>query len=445
MNRFVVFSFAVLLLAPACTKRTPVAELSPTQSGVVVRDDEIALTQTDWPGWRGPNGNGLAPDQPIVTSWSDTENVLWRASVPGRGHSSPILVGQQVVVASAIEEQQQQLVIAYDRADGSERWRTVVHNGGFPSKSEVHNKATNANSTVASDGQRLFVAMLNQAKVFVTALDLDGTQVWQREAGAFSSKFGYAPSPIVYKSLVIIAADNQGGGYLTALDRETGAVAWRTSRGNAGSYSSPTIGTLGGKDQLLITGGDRLASYDPATGKLYWETPCISEATCGTVVVADDRLLASGGYPDKETVCFSSNGEKQWSNNTKVYEPSLVAFGGLAFAITDDGIANCWDMNDGTQMWRERLGGNFSSSPVVCNGNVYVANLNGQCFVFRASGKGYELVAQNQLGSDCYASPAMSGGEIFFRIGIGVDRDRREELVCVGPAIDPEKKIARND
>ncbi len=445
MNRFAFISLTLLLFSASCTKRTPVAELSTTQSGVVIHDVEAVLAETDWANWRGPNGNGVAADQPLATSWSDTENVRWRASVPGRGHSSPTIIGDQVVVASAIEDQPQQLVIAYDRANGSERWRTVVHSGGFPSKSEVHNKATNANSTVASDGQHLFVAMLNQSKVFVTALDLQGKQRWQREVGAFSSKFGYAPSPIIYKSLVVIAADNQGGGYLAALDRETGAVAWRTARGNASSYSSPIIGTLDGKEQLLITGGDRLASYDPGTGKLNWETPCISEATCGTVVVTGDRVLASGGYPDKETVCVASNGEKLWSNNTKVYEPSLVASDGLAFAITDDGIAYCWDINDGTQMWRERLGGNFSSSPVVCNGNVYVASLTGQCFVFRASGKGYEQVAQNQLGNDCYASPAISGGEIFFRIGIGSDRDRREELVCIGPAIDAENKIAIND
>jgi hypothetical protein len=445
MNRRPFISCALLVLCTACIKRTPVEEFSPLLSGVVVHDAEITLTPNDWAVWRGPHGNGIAVDQPLATSWSDSENVRWRTNVPGRGHSSPIVVGDQVVVATAIEQQQQQMVVAYDRADGSERWRTVVHTGGFPSKSELHNKSTNANSTLASDGKYLFVALLNQSKVIVTALDLNGRHVWQREAGAFAPKFGYAPSPILYRSLVIIAADNQGGGYLAALDRETGDLAWRTARGNASSYSSPTIGTLGGTDQLLITGGDRLASYNPADGKLNWETPCIAESTCGTVVVADDCLLASGGYPDNETVCVSSMGVKLWSNNVKGYEPSLIAFGGFAFLITDDGIAHCWQISDGKLMWRERLGGNFSSSPVVCNGNIYVASLNGKCYVFRASGDGYEEVAENRLGSNYYASPAISGGEIFFRIGIGSDPERREEIVCIGNPSGTTSKVASNE
>ncbi|QEG38362.1 PQQ-binding-like beta-propeller repeat protein [Roseimaritima ulvae] len=431
MNDNMVWACVALLVLVGCSKKTPVEEISVADSGIAISDSAPTYAPSDWPAWRGPTGNGVAVDQPLPTTWNNSTNLKWRSDVPGRGHSSPIVIGDAVVLATAVRADEQQMVLAYDRDDGSERWRTVVHQGGFPSQREVHNKATNANGTVASDGQRLFTVMFNSGKIIATALDLDGNQLWQREVGAFNSKFGYAPSPVLYKSLVIIAADNQGGGYLAGLDAETGELAWRTARGNASSYSSPAVGALGGRDQLLISGDDRVASYDPASGEELWSTPCLAEATCGTVVIAGDRAFASGGYPDKETVCLSPDGEKLWSNNTKLYEPSLVAANGLLFGVSDDGIATCWSADDGQRMWRKRLGGNFSSSPVVCNANVYVANLSGECFVFAADGDGLQVVATNRLGDDCYASPAVSDGELFFRVGIGAGNQRKEQLVCV--------------
>lgn len=425
-----VVSACLLNWVAGCAKKTPVEELSTSQSGVEIIDQAITTRQSDWPAWRGPNGDGVAPDQPLRTTWSQSDGIAWQSNVPGRGHSSPIIVGDQVIVATALEDQQKQSVVSYDKHDGSERWQTVIHEGGFPSPRSIHKKGTNANSTVSSDGERLFAAMLNSDKIFVTALDLDGQQLWQQEAGAFNPKFGYAPSPLIYKSLVVIAADNQGGGYLAAFDRTSGTPAWRTARGNVSSYSSPSIGTIDGRDQLLISGCDTVSSYDPSTGELLWETPCIAEATCGTVVIAGDRLLASGGYPDKETVCLSGSGERLWSNQVKLYEPSLVADNGLVFAVTDGGIAYCWSLEDGEQMWRKRLGGNFSGSPVVCNDHVYVANLSGECFVFNAADS-YELIAKNSLGDDCYASPAIGDSHLFFRVGVGSGGNRRESLVCI--------------
>ncbi|MEL7337775.1 MAG: PQQ-binding-like beta-propeller repeat protein, partial [Planctomycetota bacterium] len=364
--------------------------------------------------------------------WSETENLAWRSDVPGRGHSSPIVVGNQVILGTAIESSEQQAVIAYDLQTGEQAWMTVVHKGGFPGRRDVHAKATNANSTLASDGKSLVTAHLNNERIVVTALDLDGNRVWQTDVGAFASKFGYAPSPVIYQSLVIVAADNFGGGYLVGLDLASGEVAWRRARGDASSYSSPHLAMVGGVDQLLITGGDRLASYDPATGDIRWESECIAEATCGTVVTAGERIFASGGFPDRETVCYSPEGEKIWSDRTKVYEPSLVTDGTGVFAVTDEGIAICWSAKTGKINWKKRLGGSFSSSPVLCDGKIFVADLEGNTYVFRANSDQYESVSKNQLGDDCYASPAVADGSLFLRIGIGDGAKRREQLVRIG-------------
>ena len=229
--------------------------------------------------------------------------------------------------------------------------------------------------------------MLNTDAITATALDLDGEVLWQREVGKFVSKFGYAPSPVIYKSLVIVAADNKGGGYLAALDTETGQVAYRVSRGNGDSYSSPTVVPVGGRDQLLISGNDAVASYDPESGELLWRTQCIAEATCGTIVSDGERIFASGGYPESETICLSADGERLWSNKSKTYEPSLLVVGDRLLTVNDKGVAICWDGASGEELWKERLGGNFSASPVLVNGTVIVPNLSGDTVVFEAGSK----------------------------------------------------------
>ncbi len=396
----------------------------------VLPRDLSALAQ-DWPQWRGPQGNGVAPDQDLPTQWEPSTDFVWTADLPGQGHGSPIVVGEAVVVAAAMEADEEIRMLAYDRQTGRPLWNTLIHQGGFPERKEIHPKATYANSTVASDGERFYVTAFIDSRIYVTAIDLTGERVWQVEIGRFVSRFGYAPSPVLYQSLILVAADNSGGGYLVGIDRESGKIAWRVSRGNSDSYSSPAIATINGRDELILTGGDQMIAYDPGTGDKRWQTPCISKATCGTAVVAGDRIFASGGYPEKETVCIS-NGQRIWSNRTKVYEPSLITDGTSVFAVTDDGIAYCCNARDGKERWKQRLGGKFSSSPVMCSGNLFVADLSGNCYVFAASQESYDQVAKNSLRDDCYASPAVSRGQLFFRVGIGSAQSRKEQLICIG-------------
>nr|WP_230255878.1 PQQ-binding-like beta-propeller repeat protein [Rhodopirellula sp. JC737] len=417
-----------------CRKSTPVDEVSVGESGVALTERAESEVDLVWPQWRGPNLDGTIDGAAPPANWNPGSDVAWQADVPGRGHSSPIVIGEQVVLASADEGKQQQMLLSYDRSTGEENWRRVIHEGGFPANREVHQKATNANTTPACDGQRILIAFLNQGRIFVTAVDLQGEVIWQTDIGAFASKFGYAPSPLFYQSFVIVAADNFGGGYIVALDSATGEIAWRRARGDASTYSSPMIANLGGMDQLLISGGDRVASYDPATGEPRWETPAIAEATCGTIVTAGDRLFASGGYPDKETACFSATGELLWSDRNKLYEPSMITDGDSLFGVTDNGVAMCWSIEDGSVKWRERLGGNFSASPVLVNDQIYVSDLSGNHYVFAADGDEFRQLAKNQLGSDCYASPAVAEGSLFLRIGFGEGSSRQERLVKISPS-----------
>lgn len=425
--------FAVVPLV-GCARRPPVEAVPVVEVAAgreVAEAAPMTLAPSDWPQWRGPRGDGTAGDGDIPLRWDESTNVAWRADVPGRGHSSPIVVGQTVFVATAISSPEQQAVIAIDRATGAIRWRSAVHEGGFPDPSLLHPKSTHANGTLASDGSHLFAAFFNAGRIIVTALDLDGNRLWQQDVGAFGSKFGFAPSPVLHGSLVIVAADNLAGGYLAALHRDSGEIVWRKARSAVATYSSPLVATIGGRDQLVISGCGMLTSHDPATGDELWSVDAIAEATCGTPVTDGVLVFASGGYPERETIAVDSSGRKVWSNKTKVYEPSLVVADGHLFAVEDGGIAWCWDAKTGAEKWKQRLGGSFSASPVVCGGKLYVTNLSGETVVFEASGDAFGEVARNPLGSDSYASPAVSGGELFLRIGVGDGLDRQEQVVCI--------------
>ena len=426
-----LFPFVILLLVIGCTPRHPVEEISVGKDAVDLSDPPV-IEPGDWNAWRGPTQMGVADDQPVATTWNDSTNIRWKSEIPGRGHGSPIVVGTSVFVLTAVDPQEQQWVLALDRSDGHEKWRELIHEGGFPSGRSIHPKGSHANGTIACDGTRLLTAVLNSDSIIATALDLDGNTLWQTEIGKFVSKFGYAPSPAIYRSLVIFAADNMGGGYLAALDRKSGSIVWRVARGNDSSYSSPMVATIGDREQLVISGGKAVVSYDPATGEQLWRTECLAEATCGTLVTDGSRIFASGGYPQSETVGLSADGSILWSNSTKLYEPSLLVVGDAVVGVTDNGVAYAWSAQSGEELWKKRLGGNFSASPVLVGDKVFVPNLEGQTFVFRA-GDRYDAIGTNRLGNDSYASIAVSSGDLFMRVGFGAGDSRRESIVCIRP------------
>lgn len=344
---------------------------------------EIPVASTDWPWWRGPDRNGIAPKQNPPLKWSATENVLWQAPVPGRGHGSPTVVGDRVFLATADHEAETQSVLCFDRATGKRQWETQLHKGGFV-KGNV--KSSMASCTTACDGKRVFVNFLNAGAVYTTALDLDGKQVWQAKVTDYVLHQGFGSSPAVYGSLVIVSADNKGGGVIAAYDRETGRPAWRHERPKFPNYASPIILKADGKDQLFLTGCDLVTSLDPLTGKKLWEVKG-STTECVTSTVTDGKvMITSGGYPRNHVAAVAADGSGKvvWENNTRVYVPSMVVREGHLYAVLDAGVAMCWRCDDGKELWKERLDGGFSASPVFTGDTVFATNEGGKTFVFGA-------------------------------------------------------------
>ena len=219
-----------------------------------------------------------------------------------------------------------------------------MNQGGFPKKN--HAKNTEATSTPACDGERVFAAFFHHESVEVFALDLDGEILWKTVAGPFNPKryeYGYAPSPLVYRDTIIVAGEYDGDSFLTVLDRATGKPKWKIQRPASISFSSPVVANVAGRDQLLLSGMQQVWAYDPASGKQLWTTPGTATATCGTIVWDGDIVFASGGFPQAETLAVLGDGSGQvlWRNTQKCYEQSMLAHDGHLYALTGNGVLFC--------------------------------------------------------------------------------------------------------
>jgi outer membrane protein assembly factor BamB len=410
----------------------PVLPLRAEAPAVAVAPAEAAAI-ADWPRWRGPTGNGIAaPGQQPPLTWSDTEHVLWTSPIPGRGFGSPTVVGQRVFLAAAEPDDQVQSVLCIHRATGKQLWKTAVHEGNFETKGNA--KSTHASASCACDGERVYINFLNGGAVHATALSLEGEILWQTKISDYVNHQGFGASPVVYENFVIVAADNKGTGAIAALDKATGKIAWKHERPAKPNYASPILLNLGGRDQLLFSGCDLVTSLDPLTGKTLWETEG-STTECVTSIVTDgERVFTSGGYPRNhiQAVRADGSGKTDWENEARVYVPSMIVKDGYLYGVLDAGVAMCWKADTGDEIWKGRLGGTFSSSLVLVNDQLLATNETGRTFVFAANPNEFKLLAENQLGNECFATPAICGGRIYHRVAKQVDGRRQELLVCLG-------------
>jgi outer membrane protein assembly factor BamB len=387
----------------------------------------------DWPWWRGPLRNGVAAaDQDPPLRWSATENVVWKTPIPGRGHGSPIVVGERVYLATADEARESRSVLCLDRATGRVVWSTPVHQDRpTPPRNE---KGTQASSTVACDGERLFINFLHDGGMYTSALGLDGQLLWQQRVSDYVVHQGYGSSPAVYGPLVIVSADNKSGGAIAGLDRATGQIVWRHDRPKTPNYPSPVVLEVAGRTQLLMTGCNLVAGFDPLTGERLWEIPGATTECVTSTVTDGERIYTSGGYPRNHVAAIEADGSGKiaWENATRVYVPSMLVHASHLFAVADAGFAVCWDAATGVERWKGRLGGTFSSSPVLVGDRVYVTNEAGQTYIFRADPERFELLGENALGNECFATPAICGGRIYTRVAERDGETRQEFLYCLG-------------
>lgn len=427
ISRARVLLFLALLVALACEHR-PQTTVYSTPAGTS-RLPAARAAPGDWPWWRGPNLDGKSVDAGAPRQWSASENVLWQAPVPGRGHATPSVWGDRVLVATASEQDGTQSLLCFDRKTGRELWNTRIHKGTFV---RMHQKNSHASATPACDGERVYVPFVIDDALHVTATDLDGKVVWQKRAGPFTSEHGYGSSPVLHESAVIVCGDSLEDGFLAALERTTGEMLWKTTRGDDANYATPIVASVAGRQQLLICGMNRVESYDPDSGQRIWLVrggP--SKVAACTMAFEGDLVFASGGYPEKEILCVRADGKGDvtdshvvWRERQGVtYVPSPLAHDGRLYIVNDNGLVSCFDQKTGEQLWRDRLEGGFSASPILADGHLFIPNERGVLYVLEAADR-FRLVATNDLGDGGFASPVICGGQIFLRT--------ESRLYCIG-------------
>lgn len=395
-------------------------------------NDGFNTSAKDWPWWRGPDRNGEASgDQKPPTEWSTSKNVLWKAPIAGRGHGSVAIVGNRIFLQTADESSGAQMVVCIDRSNGSQLWSTTVHpNGGM----RKNNKSTAASSTPACDGERVFVSFPNNGSLVTTALDLNGKQLWQTKICDYIEHQGYGSSPALYQSLVLVSADNKAGGAIAALDRKSGDIVWRRERPQLPNYPSPIVLNVAGKDQLIMTGCDKVTSLNPLSGETYWEVDGATTECVTSTVTDGSRIFTSGGYPKNHmsAVMADGSGKKAWENDSRLYVPSLVIRNGYLYGVLDAGIAVCWKADSGEEVWKARLGGTFSSSPVLVGDKIYATSEVGDTFIYRAAPAKFEQLGKCKLGDEVLSTSVICDSRIYYRAALQVDGKREEFLYCLG-------------
>jgi len=382
----------------------------------------------DWPAWRGPRGDGTSLENNVPLEWSATRNIAWKIPIPGKGHASPIVWGDRVFVVTAMEDQQQRLLLCLNRTDGSVLWQRTVLETPLEKKNKLNSYAS---STPATDGEKVYVSFLDRDKMFIAAYDFDGNRVWAVHPGVFSSMHGYCSSPILWKEKVIVNGDHDGPAYIAALDRTTGKTIWKTPRPNiTRSYCTPIIRHMDGRNQMVLSGSKCVASYDPDTGAQYWIIDGPTEQFVASLVYNGELLFMTCGFPDRFVQAIRPDGfgnvtttHVAWQKEKDCsYVPSPISIGPYFLVVSDTGVATCFEAKTGNILWRERLGPHYSASLATANGLAYFLSDKGIMTIVKP-GPQLEIVARNELGEETYASPAISNGQIFLR---GV-----EHLCCI--------------
>lgn len=396
----------------------------------------------NWPRFRGPNGQGHSEETGLPLHWNASSNVAWKTAIPGEGWSSPIVWDGKIFLTSATENGTQCRVISIDAKSGQILWNKHVLTQQ-PRRKEGKNSY--ATPTPTTDGKSIFAVFGDGS---VVAVDMSGNLLWTNREVAFYSRHGLGASPMVYGDLLIMpydgsnpvtaagnwpkVDDNERTGWqipwdkalLVALDVKTGKRVWTGKRGMSRiAHVSPIVAQVDGKDQIISGAGDRLQGFDPKTGELIWSIYAQGEGVTPSPVLGDGMVLASSGFEKTTLRGVKLGGAKGDVTETHVAweqkkgvptQSSPIYVKPYLYAITDGGIASCYDPKTGEQIWQERVGGNYSASPVFADGRIYFLSEAGDTTAIAAD-KEFKVLAKNPLGEKCQASMAVSGGKFFIR------------------------------
>jgi outer membrane protein assembly factor BamB len=328
----------------------------------------------------------------------------------------------------------------FDRRDGKLLWQKTVLTAPLERK---HGENSYASATPATDGKLVWVAFLAYPNMVVVCYTADGKEVWRRTPGKLLSVHGFCSSPIPYRDTIILNGDQDAAGYLVALEKTTGKERWPTARPNrTRSYCPPLIVKAGGRTELVMSGSKCVAGYDPDSGKQLWIIDGPTEQFVAGLVYGQGLYFLTTGFPEYHLMAIRPGGKGNVTHSHVAwhharlpskeasYVPSPVFHDKYFFVVSDQGFLSCFEAKTGKRLWIHKLGRRHRSSLLCAGGLLYVTSTEGDTYVVRAGPK-FELVAENPLGEECYASPAAAQGNLFIRTA--------QHLWCLGVAEETKK------
>lgn len=373
--------------------------------------------ESQWPCFRGPTGQGIALETEFPLTWSQTENILWKVELSGRGNSSPVIWGDRLFITSASKDGKMRELFCFSRSQGRLLWQRAAPT---PQKIErIIRKNSYASSTPVTDGERVIAFFGNSGFV---CYDMNGQLQWKQHIGHFTTTHGPGTSPVIYRDKIIFIQDqNRGESVFMALDKQTGRKLWQHDRREAMCWANPVIVRVADHDELIYNGSFHVNGYNPDTGVQLWSLAGPTREAIPTIVTGGGLIYSASGR--NGTIMALRPGGKGditrthlcWLNERGgAHVPSPVYHQGRLYLVSDTGVAMCLKAASGDIVWHERLKGRFSMSPIIAGDKLILINEKGLAYILQA-GDILSILAQNDIGEETLATPAVLGGRIYIR------------------------------
>jgi outer membrane protein assembly factor BamB len=396
----------------------------------------IVKANTDWPQFRGPEGTGHSEARGLPERWSEKKNVVWKTPVHDRGWSSPVVFGNQIWLTTATADGRKLYALCIDRDTGRILKDLKLFEVSQPQYAHPFN--TYASPTPVIEAGRVYITFGSPGTAAIDTRTFE--TIWQRRDFECNHFRGAGSSPIIFGDLLIMHFDGSDHQFVVALDKHTGKTVWRTERsidfqdlepdGKPAAdgdfrkaFATPHIAVVNGKPQLVSLGAKAAYGYDPLTGREIWRVEERAQHSASTrPVIGHGMIFFPTGFSAGQLLAVRMGGSGlvtdthvAWRVRRSVSnKPSILLIGDLIYMISDTGIAGCVEAKTGELVWQQRIGGEYSASPVYADGKIWFFSEDGKTTVIRP-GRSFELVAENTLDEGFLASPAIAGRAFFLR------------------------------